>query len=235
MKRLGVLLGSLAFAQLGCETIFDYGGEERREPAKEVPAEAAPATPPAPAPVVSAAATPPAPAPSASAEAPGGPLLLLSPGAEASGIMLNQLRVVPPPPPGPVVLFPKPKPKKPAWHEVTVYAVFRAAFPRRLELRAVDADHQELGRTEREVALNQPADTAGFVTLRLDPRVPLDQVKAYVAYVDPSPEPEADEEPPVPPKPAPTAVKPPRPTPAPAEPQPEYLAPKQSGLVPKDP
>jgi hypothetical protein len=105
---------------------------------------------------------------------------------------------------------------------VTVYAVFGSAFARRLELRAYDADQGELGRSEREVALSQPADSARYVTFRFDPRTPLAQVKSFVAFVDPSPE--ADVAPPV--------VRAAKPAPPP---EPQFIRPVQPGLVPKDP
>lgn len=235
MKRLGVLIGSLAFAQLGCEPLFDYGGKDDRvtPPAEASALAPVPPVVPVPPPVASVQAVVPVPAASASAEAPGEPSVILSSGAIRSGLSLNQLRVVPAPTAyaPPLVLPSKDKPKTPVWHEITLYGVFRSEFARRVELRAEDADHQELGRTEREAALHQPADSARFVTFRLDPRVPLERVKAFVAYVDPSPEPEAEE----PPKAAPVAAKPPKTTSPPAPPEPEYLGPKQSGLVPKDP
>ncbi len=231
MKRIGVLLGNLALAQLGCEPLFDYGGKDDRSvPAAEAPA---PSVAPVPPPAVSVQEVVPVPATSASSEAPGEPLVVLSAGAAASGLSLNQLRIVPAPAAyAPPLVFPaKDKPKTPVWHEITVYAVFRSPFARRIELRAEDTDHQELGRTERDAALSQPVDSARFVTLRLDPRVPLDRVKAYVAYVDPSPEPEPAVEPPKTPPP----VKGTKPPVAPREPEPEFLRPSQPGLVPKDP
>lgn len=235
MKRIGALLGSLALMQLGCEPLFDYGGKDDRSVSSaEAPAPVpVPSLAPAPLPVASVQAVVPVPATSASAEVPSEPFVVLSAGAAASGLSLNQLRIVPAPSAyAPPLVFPsKPKAKVPVWHEITVYAVFRSPFARRIELRAEDADHQELGRTEQEAALSQAVDSARFVTLRLDPRVPLEQVKAFVAYVDPSPEPEAEVEPPKPQPPV-KGTKPPAP---PREPEPEFLRPNQSGLVPKDP
>jgi hypothetical protein len=102
---------------------------------------------------------------------------------------------------------------------VTVYAVFGAPFSRRVELRAQDADHAELGRSEREAALSQPRDSARYVTFRFDPRTPLEQVRFFVAYVEPE---------------GVTALPPGSAKPAP-RPEPQFIRPTLPGLVPKDP
>lgn len=142
------------------------------------------------------------------------PKVRLSPGAEAARLAVNQLRVVPA----------DPWVKTKALHEVTVYVVFRDAFARHLELRAEDADGAELGRSERQAALTQPADSARYLSFRFDARMPLDKVAAFVAHVDPLPEP-------LPPPSKNIAMKPiPKP-----QPEPQFLRSPGPDLVPKNP
>jgi hypothetical protein len=164
-------------------------------------------------------------------------VLQFTEGALATGLALNQLRITPAPTsaapvasapvaPAPPALVAKTRAnaqKVPVWHEVTVYAVFGKPFSRRIELRAHDGSGAELGRSEREPALSQSGDSARYVTFRFDPRMPLDQVRTFVAYVDPSPETVAE---PAPPK----VIQQ-----APPQPEPQFIHPVRPGLVPKDP
>ena len=222
---------------LGCDALRGLLHEDGApaEVSARVPAEPAPIGRPSSAPlqvataplpmasVTQTAAAPPPQVATAAPEPPKGPVLELSPGAAAAGVTLNQLRVVPASVAVGTAPAAKPSAKaaRPPAHEVTVYAVFGAPFSRRVELRAEDADHAELGRSEREAALSQPRDSARYLTFRFDPRTQLEQVRFFVAYVDPEG---------VPAPPPGSATPAPRP-----EPQPQFIRPTRPGLVPKDP
>lgn len=243
MRRSGVRgwvmgLGALV---LGCdlEQIGGGVGQKVEEVAAPLPSVAAPpaasssASPPAIAPFAAASA---APAPSAVAETPV-PILGLSAGAALAGLFVNQLRVVPASaqPTKDRFATTAAPPSPPLRHEVTLYVVFKAPFARRLELRALDEHSAEIGRSEREVPITQSADSSRYVTFRFDPRLPIERVRTFVAYVDPAPE-ALVEEAPAPAassKPAVKQTSPPEPPAPPPEPQP--LDSPRPGLVPKDP
>lgn len=222
MKRVRVLgpwVGAVLV--LGCELVPRETSEgaapsatASAPPSAAVAAAPVPA-PPVPAPSISAAASASAPVPPEPDRAVRLPKLLLSPGAEASRLALNQLRMVPAD--GWV--------KAKALHEVTVYVVFREPFSRRLELRAEGADGAELGRSEREAPLAQPGDSARYLSFRFDARMPLDKVAAFVAHVDPLPEL-------APPLPKNFASMKPSPKP---QPEPQFIRPPGPDLVPKNP
>ncbi len=238
MRPFPVLLtGLFLLTTLGCDQLLKREGEGKQSPpapaSAPVPVAKAPSAVPSSAPPPAASSAQPVAPPAAEA----GPVLQLTPGAEAAGLAVNQLRVVPAPilaasvAPLPSTSAAKPRlnaAKTPVWHEVTVYAVFRGPFARRIELRAhgVDRGEQgraELGRSEREAALSQPGDSSRYVTFRFDPRMPLDQVRTFDVYVDPDPQasPEAP--------PAKASAKPPSP------PEPQFIRPIRPDLVPKDP
>ena len=235
VSSIRALLPSLiALGVLGCDALKGLLHEGPEAVSARAPVEPAPLATPSSAPPALPVATL---APAAVAaepqvanvapEAPKEPVLELSAGAAAAGVTLNQLRILPAPTaPAAVSTASATKPgaktaKPPAWHEVTVYAVFGAPFSRRVELRAQGADHAELGRSEREAALSQPRDSARYLTFRFDPRTQLEQVRFFVAYVDPEG---------VPAPPPGSATPAPRP-----EPQPQFIRPVRPGLVPKDP
>jgi hypothetical protein len=152
-----------------------------------------------------------------------------------AGLFVNQLRVIPASEQATKDRFrtagaPAPVPLR---HEVTLYAVFKAAFARRLEVRALDEHSAEIGRSEREAAITQPADSSRYVIFRFDPRLPLERVRTFVVYVDPAPEVPVEEAPPPLASAKPTVKAVPRPPAPPPEPQP--LDSPRPGLVPKDP
>lgn len=229
MRRSGVRtlgLGLLAFV-LGCDLAeIDKAGQPNPSSAPP-PAPSAPSAPALPAP---APPPPPVvPAPTAAAKE---PVLGLSAGAALAGLFVNQLRVTPASQQATMDHFRASSPQKAAAlrHELTFYAVFKAPFARRIEVRALDERSVEIGRSEREAAISQPTDSARYVTVRFDARLPLERVWTYVVFVDPAPESPAGE-------PVPTAPKAPPGPPKGAEPAPEPqpLHAPRPGLVPKDP
>ena len=235
MRRSGVrtwVVGLVALV-LGCDLQQKAPGEGEQVKKVEPVASAPPIAP-------TAAPFSPPPAPPV-ASAPTGlsdqmqPVLGLSAGAALAGLFVNQLRVIPASEQATKDRFrtagaPAPLPLR---HEVTVYAVFKAPFARRLEVRALDEHSAEIGRSEREAPISQPADSSRYVTFRFDPRLPMERVRTFVVYVDPAPEVPVED------VPRPLAstkpsVKPvPRPPAPPPEPQP--LDSPRPGLVPKDP
>lgn len=237
MRRSGVrtwVVGLVALV-LGCDLEQKAPGEGGQAKQLEPVASALPTAPTA----ASLPSSPPLAPPVASA--PTGlpdqmqPVLGLSAGAALAGLFVNQLRVIPASEQATKDRFrtanaPAPLPLR---HEVTVYAVFKAPFARRLEVRALDEHSAEIGRSEREAPISQPADSSRYVTFRFDPRLPLERVRTFVVYVDPAPEvpvedvprPLASTKPSV--KPAPRPPAPP--------PQPQPLDSPRPGLVPKDP
>jgi len=166
------------------------------------------------------------------APAPLEPVLGLSAGAALAGLFVNQLRVTPASqlPATDRFRTAAPAPVRPLKHEVTLYAVFKEPFARRLELRALDALSAEIGRSEIQAPLSRPADSSSYVTFHFDARLPIERVRTFVVYVDPPPEVAATPEPPVKPAPVRPRNEPPRPAP-----EPEPLSAPKPGLVPKDP
>lgn len=235
MRRSGVrtwVVGLVALV-LGCDLQQKAPGEA--EQAKKIePVASAPPIAPTAAPFSPPPAPPVASAPTALPDQMQ-PVLGLSAGAALAGLFVNQLRVIPASEQATKDRFrtagaPAPLPLR---HEVTVYAVFKAPFARRLEVRALDEHSAEIGRSEREAPISQPADSSRYVTFRFDPRLPMERVRTFVVYVDPAPEVPVED------VPRPLAstkpsVKPvPRPPAPPPEPQP--LDSPRPGLVPKDP
>lgn len=235
MRRSGVrtwVVGLVALV-LGCDLQQKAPGEG--EQAKKVePVASAPPIAPTAAPFSPPPAPPVASAPTRLPDQMQ-PVLGLSAGAALAGLFVNQLRVIPASEQATKDRFrtagaPAPLPLR---HEVTVYAVFKAPFARRLEVRALDEHSAEIGRSEREAPISQPADSSRYVTFRFDPRLPMERVRTFVVYVDPAPEVPVED------VPRPLAstkpsVKPvPRPPAPPPEPQP--LDSPRPGLVPKDP
>lgn len=76
-----------------------------------------------------------------------------------------------------------------ALHQVSVYARFETAFSQGLSLRAYNEGGEEVGRSEPQPALRQPADSATFLTFEFDARTPLARVVAYKLFLDPSAKP----------------------------------------------
>jgi hypothetical protein len=66
--------------------------------------------------------------------------------------------------------------------EVSVYAVFSKAFSGTLELRAKNAEGQEVGRSERFEKLKQDADSATFFTFKFDARTPFASVTQFTLH-----------------------------------------------------
>ncbi len=90
-------------------------------------------------------------------------LLKLSPAIKAKGLSLNQLTES--------IVDKK--------HQVEVYAVFEQAYAEELSLRALNEAGEELGRSEKQAALKQAADSSSYLTFHFDLRLPLAQVKSY--------------------------------------------------------
>jgi len=66
--------------------------------------------------------------------------------------------------------------------DVSVYAVFGKAWSGTLELRAKNAEGQEVGRSERLEKLKQDADSAAFFTFKFDSRTPLASVTEFTLH-----------------------------------------------------
>lgn len=63
--------------------------------------------------------------------------------------------------------------------DVSLYAIFGKPFSGTLELRAKNAEGQEVGRSERLEKLKQDADSATFFTFKFDARTPLATVTEF--------------------------------------------------------
>jgi hypothetical protein len=64
----------------------------------------------------------------------------------------------------------------------SLYAIFSKAFRGALELRAKNAEGQEVGRSERLAKLEQSADSARFFTFKFDARTPLASVTEFTLH-----------------------------------------------------
>jgi hypothetical protein len=66
--------------------------------------------------------------------------------------------------------------------DVSVYAIFGKPFNGTLELRAKNAEGQEVGRSERLEKLKQDADSATFFTFKFDARTPFASVTQFTLH-----------------------------------------------------
>jgi hypothetical protein len=66
--------------------------------------------------------------------------------------------------------------------DVSVYAIFKKPFTGTLELRAKNAEGNEVGRSARLEKLKQETDSATFFTFKFDPRAPLASVTEFTLH-----------------------------------------------------
>ncbi len=74
--------------------------------------------------------------------------------------------------------------KTPEGLEVSLYAIFEQPFRDGFSLRAYDAQGTEIGRSTPLPALDQAADSAGYVAFQFDKRTPVDKIATYKITVD---------------------------------------------------
>jgi hypothetical protein len=67
-------------------------------------------------------------------------------------------------------------------HEVTVYAIFDKAFIGGLQLRARSAEGAELGRSPATSKLTLAADSAQYLSFKLDEHTPIENVTQYTLH-----------------------------------------------------